>query len=122
MVCWNSRPEDEFPAGADLLAARLKALGHPARIGIIRQLQQQDFCCGELCACLPLAQSTVSQHLDVLRRAGLVELHLEGTRSRYRLNRETFRTLASIMGAVATEDTGLPARQFVEKSESGSNP
>lgn len=99
--CCDPSADHEPLAGADLLAAQLKALGHPARIGIIRQLQQNDCCCGDLCACLPLAQSTVSQHLDLLRRAGLVELQLEGNRSRYRLNRETFRSLASAIGAVA---------------------
>lgn len=108
--CCEPEEPSPVPGQAGLaheqLAGLLKALGHPVRIGIIRQLQAQDCCCGDLCACLPLAQSTVSQHLDLLRRAGLVELQTEGTRSRYRLNRETFRTLAAAIGAVAA--TGDP--------------
>jgi ArsR family transcriptional regulator len=89
--------------GEAVIAARLKALGHPVRIGIIRQLQQSECCCGDLCACLPLAQSTVSQHLDLLRRTGLVELRTEGNRSRYRLNREALQALARELENVALE-------------------
>ncbi len=70
------------------LSRQLAALGHPARIDIMRHLACEDGrCCKEVVGVLDLAQSTVSQHLKVLVEAGLVELFIEGKRSRYCLNR-----------------------------------
>lgn len=65
------------PSGieAGIRLARLcKALGHPARVLILRFLlgRRSGATCGEIVAQLPLAQSTVSQHLRILRAAGLV--------------------------------------------------
>lgn len=55
------------------VAAFAKALAHPARIAIMELLHQQGGCfCGDIVAVLPLAQSTVSQHLRDLREAGLI--------------------------------------------------
>lgn len=72
----------------DTLADALKALGHPSRLEILRQLARRERCCGgDFCTCLPLAQSTISQHLDLLKSVGLVNWHQEGTRSIYTLNR-----------------------------------
>ncbi len=57
-----------------------KALGHPARVRIIRLLAEQDRCMGgEIFDRLPLAQSTVSQHLAVLKDAGLIRATPRGT-------------------------------------------
>ncbi len=89
---------------SDDLAFQLKALAHPARLEIVRQLRERECCCcGDFCATLDLAQSTVSQHLELLRKAGLVEYQPEGTRSRYRLNRQSFVALAGAIGAVAAK-------------------
>jgi len=53
------------------LAAFAKALAHPARISILKVLAQRNECiCGEIVDILPLAQSTVSQHLKELKQAG----------------------------------------------------
>jgi ArsR family transcriptional regulator len=68
------------------LALVLRALGHPVRLGILRILAQKcskECCCADITECLPLAQSTVSQHLKVLLEAGLIERHASGTRNRY---------------------------------------
>ena len=66
------------------LAALTKALGHPARVQIMRLLVRRGTCiCGEIVEELPLAQSTVSQHLKVLKDAGLVADRAEGTRRVY---------------------------------------
>jgi ArsR family transcriptional regulator len=55
-------------------AAQLRALGHPARLAIIRALSGRDACvCGEIVRGLPLAQSTVSEHIRVLRAAELIK-------------------------------------------------
>jgi ArsR family transcriptional regulator len=58
------------------LAAMAKALGHPTRVRIVRLLAERDTCVtGELASQLPFAQSTVSEHLRILRAAGLLRTH-----------------------------------------------
>jgi len=80
--------EDERPLsgkGADEeLAALAKALGHPARVEILRILSVRTTCaCGEIVRDLPLAQSTVSEHLRILKEAGLVVGEVDGPRVSY---------------------------------------
>jgi ArsR family transcriptional regulator len=66
------------------LAGLAKALGHPARIAILRMLIERGECiCGEIVEVLPLAQATVSQHLKVLKEAGLVQGEVDGPRVCY---------------------------------------
>ncbi|KKB10745.1 hypothetical protein VE25_16425 [Devosia geojensis] len=70
----------------DDLAAAMRALGHPVRLSILRILasqQREQCCCAHLTECLPLAQSTVSQHIKVLLEAGLIECHPKGTKNCY---------------------------------------
>lgn len=75
----------EQPSAEDeQLAAFAKALGHPVRVQILRYLSSHDACMyGDLAGQLPLAQSTVSQHLKVLREAGLVQAELQGPKVCY---------------------------------------
>jgi DNA-binding transcriptional ArsR family regulator len=73
------------------LADVAKALSHPARIAILKVLAKQTECiCGEIVEVLPLAQSTVSQHLKELKKAGLVEGTVDGPRSCYCINWKAF--------------------------------
>jgi len=84
-----------------VLAARIKALAHPARLAIVRALHQVGgggCCCGDIVRDLPLAQSTVSQHLKILREAGLIRGQIDGPRSCYCLD-ET--VLAAVTEAVS---------------------
>jgi ArsR family transcriptional regulator len=77
--------------GHEILALLCKALGHPARLKIIQYLGQIDQCiCGTIVDTLPLSQSTVSQHLKVLKEAGLIRGEVDGPRTCYCLNREMF--------------------------------
>src|SRR3954471_22645413 len=88
-------------------ADAMRALGHPGRVSILRILAekaQHDCCCTDVTECLPLAQSTVSQHIKVLLDAGLVERSPKGTRNCYSLN--TTR-LDAMQGAFAGLFTGL---------------
>jgi len=80
-------------------AARMcKALGHPARIGILRQLLREERCiCGRIVEVLPLAQSTVSQHLKVLKDAGLISGEVEGPRTCYCADRQRLAALAAAL-------------------------
>lgn len=69
---------------AEQFASYAKALGHPARVAIIRILLKKNACiCGELVEELPLAQSTVSQHLKKLKAAGLIRGEVDGPKVCY---------------------------------------
>jgi ArsR family transcriptional regulator len=71
----------------DSFADRLKALGHPARLQILRVLAARGTCvCGEVVEVMPLAQATVSQHLKVLKEAGLIRGRIDGKNSCYCLD------------------------------------
>lgn len=85
----GSTSEDEA------LAAKLRALAHPARLRILASLAAADAChCGDIVRDLPLAQSTVSEHLRILREAGLVRGEVAGRRPCYCLDRVAVRQLA----------------------------
>ena len=69
------------------LADFAKALGHPARIAIMKALAQKNTCiCGEIVKVLPLAQSTISQHLKELLKVGLITGAVDGVKSCYCIN------------------------------------
>ena len=85
----------------DTLAAMAKAIGHPARIAILRLLAHRDTCAtGDVVATLPLAQSTVSEHLRILRDAGLIQGEFEGPRTRYCVNPTGLAALRSGIAAL----------------------
>jgi len=83
-----NRPRPEKFTDTDAaLAALARALGHPARIAILRLLASRARCiCGELVDELPLSQATVSQHLRALRRAGLIRGEITGRKRCYCLD------------------------------------
>ncbi len=83
------------------LATIAKALGHPARVKILRLLLRKDACvCGDIVDELPLAQSTVSQHLKVLREAGLIRGEVDGPRVCYCIEPHGLRRLRALVGAL----------------------
>ena len=74
------------------LADLAKAMAHPARIAILRILAQRNTCiCGEIVEVMPLAQATVSQHLKELLNANLITGTIDGKKSCYCINWETFK-------------------------------
>ena len=88
--------KDEFIQREQDLAAFAKALSHPARIAILKVLAQKNECiCGEIVEVLPLAQSTVSQHLKELKNAGLIDGNVDGPRSCYCINWKAFQKFSS---------------------------
>jgi ArsR family transcriptional regulator, arsenate/arsenite/antimonite-responsive transcriptional repressor len=102
-------PADESPdlrpvegeAADQELALLCKAIGHPARVQILRLLTRRNACiCGDIVEELPLAQSTVSQHLKVLKEAGLVRGELSGPRAGYCLEARTLRRLKALVGGL----------------------
>lgn len=75
------------PIDDETLAAMAKAVAHPARLAILQLLNHRETCVtGDVVAELPLAQSTVSEHLRILREAGLIQGEIEGPRTRYCVN------------------------------------
>ena len=73
------------------LARFAKALGHPARLEIIRHLDKSSSCCtGDFVKILPFAQSTVSQHLKELKDAGLIQGEVNPPKVRYCINQENW--------------------------------
>lgn len=86
------------------VAAVAHALGHPARVRILRLLAAQDACMGgEVFDALPLAQSTISQHLAVLKHAGLVRATRQGTRMLYCITDEPLVGLHELLGGLLSE-------------------
>jgi DNA-binding transcriptional ArsR family regulator len=83
--------KEEFNNKEQSLAAFAKAISHPARIAILNVLAKKNECiCGEIVEVLPLAQSTVSQHLKELKNAGLIDGAIDGPRSCYCINWKAF--------------------------------
>lgn len=83
------------------LATFAKALGHPTRVKIMRFLLEQESCmCGEICERLPLAQSTVSQHLKVLKEAGLIVGAIDGPAVCYSPNRATLEAFKQLVNGL----------------------
>lgn len=79
--------------------AMLRALANPVRYRIVALLAERATCvCGELVDELPLAQSTVSEHLKVLKDAGIVQGTLEGPNTCYCLDPAALRFLSGVFG------------------------
>ena len=91
---------EDFPNKELTLAEFAKALSHPARVAILKTLASKAECiCGELVVDLPLAQSTVSQHLKTLKAANLIMGTVDGPRSRYCINKKNFEKMAELMSS-----------------------
>jgi ArsR family transcriptional regulator len=96
----DTRPVEGADADEEL-AALAKALGHPARVQIMRLLVRREACiCGDIVDELPLAQSTVSQHLKVLKEAGLIRGEIDGPRICYCVEPRTLRRLKALVGSL----------------------
>lgn len=83
------------------LAKLTKAIAHPARIQIIRLLTRKTACiCGDIVDEIPLAQSTVSQHLKVLKDAGLIRGEIDGPRVCYCIDHRAIRRLKVLVAGL----------------------
>lgn len=87
------------PGPEDVELARLaKALAHPVRAAVLRLLLRDGGCvCGDIVERLPLAQSTVSQHLKVLKEAGLLQGEIDGPRVCYCASPDAVRRLQTLV-------------------------
>jgi len=100
-VCRKTRAKVSPGVDDKVLSELAAALGHPARVAIIRLLKERNVClCGEIVEVLPLAQSTVSQHLKVLKNAGWICGEVDGPRVCYCLDLETLEKFESLVGTL----------------------
>lgn len=87
-----------FQTDEIVLAEFAKAMSHPARIAILKVVAERQSCiCGEIVEVLPLAQSTVSQHLKELKEVGLIDGTIEGTKSCYCINWVAFEQIGALL-------------------------
>lgn len=83
----------------DRIARYAKALGHPVRVYIMELLSKQTCCfSGDLAEDLPIARSTLSQHLKELKSAGLIQGTIEYPKIRYCINRENWEQARELFG------------------------
>lgn len=86
--------KNHFTDQQNRIASIAKALGHPARVAIIEYLLKVNTCiCNDIVEELPLAQSTISQHLKELKNAGLIKGSIEGKTICYCIEETTFSIL-----------------------------
>ena len=91
----------ESPDADEELAKLAKAIGHPARVRILRMLSRKEArVCSQIVDELPLAQSTVSEHLRILKDAGLVRSSQDGPRIGYCINYDTLRKLKALVAII----------------------
>lgn len=90
--------KEAYSAEQNDLAAICKALGHPARIAIIQHLLKVNACiCGQLVEELPLAQATVSRHLQELKAVGIIKGTIEGTSVNYCIDAQRWRAIQLLL-------------------------
>jgi len=88
-----------FTARENNIARYARALAHPARIAILQLLLKKQTCiCGDIVGELPLSQSTVSQHLKVLKAAGLIQGKISGVSTCYCLNPKAWEQAGLLLG------------------------
>ena len=88
--------KEEFSKKENELSDFANAISHPARVAILKEIAKRQTCiCGEIVEVLPLAQSTVSQHLKELLKAGLITGTVDGVKSCYCINWKTFERFES---------------------------
>lgn len=111
---------DEFDNNLQDVANIAKALSHPARLAILQHLAVQKSCySGNIAEELPLSRTTVSQHLQELKRVGLIQGDIEGTRICYCINGETYSRFRKAVTNFFDELASLPGCdcERIESSE-----
>ena len=98
------------PKDIDRLATLAKAIAHPARVQILEILARRTACvCGDIVGEMSLAQSTVSEHLRILKAAGLIMGEVDGPRVCYCINAKTFNQFKVLVRAMpCPEAMSLP--------------
>jgi ArsR family transcriptional regulator len=86
-----SETKKQYTSNQELIAKFGNALGHPARVAILQLLAKQSCCFhGDMSEELPIANSTLSQHLKVLREAELIQGEITPPKTKYCINRDNW--------------------------------
>jgi predicted transcriptional regulator len=103
----SKNPDFECSCEETEIATFAKALSHPIRISILKFLAGQNNCyCGDIVKELPIAQSTVSQHLKELKDAGLIQGSIEPPKVKYCVNKKNWKILKKTFSCFADELIG----------------
>jgi len=95
----------EFTKEQEQLARFAKALGHPVRVAILQMLSKQTCCYhGDMSEILPIAKSTLSQHLSELKEAGLVQGKITPPMVLYCINKKNWLLAKSLFNLLLTEE------------------
>ncbi|HNW90083.1 MAG TPA: ArsR family transcriptional regulator [Bacteroidales bacterium] len=99
-------PKPKFSEEHKQIALIAKALSHPARVYIIEKLLGLNSCCtsGEMIGDIPIARSTLSQHLKELKYSGLIQGEIEPPMIKYCINRENWEIAKSLMVELLNKD------------------
>ena len=91
------KKEDTVSNDQKVIARFAKAMGHPIRIYVLELLSKQKCCySGDLTEVLPIAKSTLSQHLKELKDAGLIQGEIEAPKIKYCLNQENWKLVQGL--------------------------
>lgn len=94
----------KFTAEQNRIAELAKAFAHPARVAILQYLLKKKSCvCGDIVDALPLSQSTVSQHLKEMKKAGIIQGNVEPPKVCYCINPEVCREAQSLLGSLIVQ-------------------
>jgi len=97
----SSNKTGYFTSEQEQTARFAKALGHPVRIAILGLLSSQSCCYhGDMAEELPIAKSTLSQHLNELKEAGLIQGNITPPTTKYCINRENYDLAKSLISKV----------------------
>jgi len=92
------------------IAKFAKALSHPARVAIIHLLLQKQSCiCGDIVEDLPIAQSTVSQHLKELKESGLIKGNIDGASICYCVDTEVLQKANNVLNTLLSASAQPPS-------------
>jgi predicted transcriptional regulator len=98
-------PKEQLTPEQEQLARFAKALGHPIRIAILQMLAKQTCCYhGDMSEILPIAKSTLSQHLNELKDAGLIQGRITPPMVVYCINKKNWTLAKSLFNSLLTEE------------------
>ncbi|MFK7772778.1 MAG: ArsR/SmtB family transcription factor [Saprospiraceae bacterium] len=96
-----------FTEEENRIADLAKAIAHPARVSILLYLIKKNSCvCGDIVDELPLSQSTVSQHLKELKRVGILQGEIEGTKTCYCINPKVWKEMSNLFSGLTKKYDG----------------
>ena len=113
-----TKPAECGCACANKMAEALKALGHPVRLRMVMELKElESCCCADMCECFTQSQSTISQHLSVLKDAGIVNFERDGNKSCFSLNHEVLGEIQTTLNSLFNDEL-ISAESEAEKGKS----